>query len=116
LYRCAVSSLDKISIDTHKSSTFSFLIAAFYSLDSFDEVHMRDSDVIIGVGEIHFVAAPRSFVFLSITIPNASQFADWIADSSTVVVYTNYRPVPFAAYFPTGDGLHLVVDERGRIS
>lgn len=59
------------------------------------------------------------FVFLSATIPNASQFADWIAHihhQPCHVVYTNYRPTPLQHYiFPQGgDGLHLVVDERGK--
>jgi ATP-dependent RNA helicase DOB1 len=59
------------------------------------------------------------YVFLSATIPNASQFADWIADihhQPCHVVYTNYRPTPLQHYvFPQGgDGLHLVVDEKGK--
>jgi len=59
------------------------------------------------------------FVFLSATIPNASQFADWIAaihHQPCHVVYTNYRPTPLQHYiFPQGsEGLHLVVDERGK--
>jgi ATP-dependent RNA helicase DOB1 len=59
------------------------------------------------------------FVFLSATIPNATQFADWICDihhQPCHVVYTNYRPTPLQHYiFPQGsDGLHLVVDERGK--
>lgn len=58
------------------------------------------------------------FVFLSATIPNATQFADWITDihhQPCHVVYTNYRPTPLQHYvFPQGgDGLHLVVDEKG---
>jgi ATP-dependent RNA helicase DOB1 len=56
---------------------------------------------------------------LSATIPNATQFADWICDihhQPCHVVYTNYRPTPLQHYiFPQGsDGLHLVVDERGK--
>jgi ATP-dependent RNA helicase DOB1 len=59
------------------------------------------------------------FVFLSATIPNASQFADWVCEihhQPCHVVYTNYRPTPLQHYiFPqSGDGLHLVVDERGK--
>jgi ATP-dependent RNA helicase DOB1 len=59
------------------------------------------------------------FVFLSATIPNATQFADWIAEihhQPCHVVYTNYRPTPLQHYvFPQGgDGLHLVVDEKGK--
>lgn len=59
------------------------------------------------------------FVFLSATIPNASQFADWICEihhQPCHVVYTNFRPVPLQHYiFPQGgEGLHLVVDEKGK--
>lgn len=37
------------------------------------------------------------FVFLSATIPNAKEFAEWIAKThhqTTHVVYTDYRPTP----------------------
>ena len=59
------------------------------------------------------------FVFLSATIPNAAQFADWICEihhQPCHVLYTNYRPTPLQHYiFPQdGNGLHLVVDERGK--
>ncbi|CAD6986278.1 unnamed protein product, partial [Tilletia controversa] len=58
------------------------------------------------------------YVFLSATIPNAMQFAEWIAalhDQPCHVVYTDFRPTPLQHYFfPTGsDGIHLIVDERG---
>lgn len=58
------------------------------------------------------------YVFLSATIPNARQFAEWICylhKQPCHVVYTEYRPVPLQHYiFPAGgDGLHLVVDEKG---
>jgi len=59
------------------------------------------------------------FVFLSATIPNSMQFANWIAKihhQPCHVVYTNYRPVPLQHYiYPIGgDGLYLVVDEKGK--
>lgn len=87
----------------------------------YDEVHyMRDSERGV-VWEESIVLLPHRvrFVFLSATIPNASQFADWICEihhQPCHVVYTNYRPVPLQHYiFPQGgDGLHLVVDERGK--
>ena len=87
----------------------------------FDEVHYM-TDVERGVvWEESIILLPHKvrFVFLSATIPNASQFADWIAEihhQPCHVVYTNYRPVPLQHYiFPQGgDGLHLVVDERGK--
>ncbi|WAR23229.1 MTREX-like protein [Mya arenaria] len=58
------------------------------------------------------------YVFLSATIPNARQFAEWICylhDQPCHVVYTDYRPTPLQHYlFPSGgDGIHLVVDENG---
>jgi ATP-dependent RNA helicase DOB1 len=58
------------------------------------------------------------YVFLSATIPNAMEFAEWICktkDQPVHVVYTDFRPTPLQHYlFPAGgDGIHLVVDERG---
>lgn len=87
----------------------------------YDEVHyLRDSERGV-VWEESIVLLPHfvRFVFLSATIPNASQFADWIASvhhQPCHVVYTNYRPTPLQHFiFPEGgDGLHLVVDERGK--
>lgn len=81
---------------------------------------MRDSERGV-VWEESIILLPHRvrFVFLSATIPNASQFAEWIAEihhQPCHVVYTNYRPVPLQHYvFPQGgDGLHLVVDEKGK--
>lgn len=87
----------------------------------YDEVHyLRDSERGV-VWEESIILLPHRvrFVFLSATIPNASQFADWIASihhQPCHVVYTNYRPTPLQHYiFPQGgEGLHLVVDERGK--
>jgi ATP-dependent RNA helicase DOB1 len=58
------------------------------------------------------------YVFLSATIPNAMQFAEWICKTHSQpchVVYTDFRPTPLQHYFfPAGaDGIHLVVDEKG---
>src|ERR1700737_1769316 len=58
------------------------------------------------------------YVFLSATIPNAMQFAEWITKNHNQpchVVYTDFRPTPLQHYlFPAGaDGIHLVVDEKG---
>jgi len=57
------------------------------------------------------------YVFLSATIPNAMQFAEWICKTHNQpchVVYTDFRPTPLQTYlFPAGaDGMHLVVDEK----
>jgi ATP-dependent RNA helicase DOB1 len=58
------------------------------------------------------------YVFLSATIPNGTEFALWIAKlhkQPCNVVYTDYRPTPLQHYlFPAGgEGLYLVVDEKG---
>ncbi|KAG0478468.1 hypothetical protein HPP92_013187 [Vanilla planifolia] len=87
----------------------------------FDEVHyMRDRERGV-VWEESIVMAPKNsrFVFLSATVPNAKEFADWVAkvhDQPCHVVYTDYRPTPLQHYiFPSGgDGLYLVVDEKSK--
>ena len=87
----------------------------------YDEVHyMRDKERGV-VWEESIILLPHKvrFVFLSATIPNAKQFVSWIAKihhQPCHVVYTNYRPVPLQHYiFPQGgEGLHLVVDEKGK--
>ncbi|CAD7961323.1 unnamed protein product [Amoebophrya sp. A25] len=58
-------------------------------------------------------------VFLSATIPNANEFAEWICrikHQCCHLIYTDYRPVPLQHYlFPTGsDQVHLIVDELGK--
>ncbi|KAK5851505.1 hypothetical protein PBY51_023052 [Eleginops maclovinus] len=86
----------------------------------FDEIHyMRDSERGV-VWEETIILLPDNvrYVFLSATIPNAKQFAEWICHlhkQPCHVVYTEYRPTPLQHYiFPAGgDGLHLVVDENG---
>ncbi|XP_070563794.1 exosome RNA helicase MTR4-like [Ptychodera flava] len=86
----------------------------------FDEIHyMRDKERGV-VWEETIILLPDNvhYVFLSATIPNAKQFAEWICHlhkQPCHVVYTDYRPVPLQHYlFPAGgDGLHLVVDENG---
>ncbi|XP_024023551.1 DExH-box ATP-dependent RNA helicase DExH9 [Morus notabilis] len=87
----------------------------------FDEVHyMRDRERGV-VWEESIVMAPKNsrFVFLSATVPNAKEFADWVAKihrQPCHIVYTDYRPTPLQHYiFPSrGDGLYLVVDENGK--
>lgn len=86
----------------------------------FDEIHyMRDKERGV-VWEETIILLPDKvhYVFLSATIPNARQFAEWIAhlhQQTCHVVYTDYRPTPLQHYiFPSGgDGLHLVLDEQG---
>lgn len=87
----------------------------------FDEVHyMRDRERGV-VWEESIVMAPKNsrFVFLSATVPNAKEFADWVAkvhQQPCHIVYTDYRPTPLQHYiFPAGgSGLYLVVDEKGK--
>ncbi|MED6207966.1 Exosome RNA helicase MTR4 [Stylosanthes scabra] len=87
----------------------------------FDEVHyMRDRERGV-VWEESIVMSPKNarFVFLSATVPNANEFADWVAkvhQQPCHIVYTDYRPTPLQHYiFPAGgDGLYLVVDEKGK--
>ncbi|KAG6593624.1 DExH-box ATP-dependent RNA helicase DExH9, partial [Cucurbita argyrosperma subsp. sororia] len=86
----------------------------------FDEVHyMRDRERGV-VWEESIVMAPKNarFVFLSATVPNAKEFADWVAkvhQQPCHIVYTDFRPTPLQHYvFPSGgEGLYLVVDEKG---
>ncbi|EIN05504.1 antiviral helicase [Punctularia strigosozonata HHB-11173 SS5] len=86
----------------------------------FDEIHyMRDKERGV-VWEETIILLPHSvrYVFLSATIPNAMQFAEWIAKSHEQpchVVYTDFRPTPLQHYlFPAGgEGIYLVVNEKG---
>jgi ATP-dependent RNA helicase DOB1 len=65
----------------------------------FDEVHyMRDRERGV-VWEETMILLPNvvKYVFLSATIPNAREFAQWIVkikNQPCNVVYTDYRPVP----------------------
>lgn len=85
----------------------------------FDEIHyLRDKTRGV-VWEETIILLPDKvhYVFLSATIPNAMQFAEWITKTHGQpchVVYTDFRPTPLQHYFfPAGaDGIHLVVDEK----
>ncbi|KAH6559863.1 hypothetical protein BASA60_000428 [Batrachochytrium salamandrivorans] len=85
----------------------------------FDEIHyMRDKSRGV-VWEETLILLPDKvrFVFLSATIPNAMQFAEWICKihkQPCHVVYTDYRPTPLQHYlFPSGgEGIYLAVDEK----
>lgn len=87
----------------------------------FDEIHyLRDKERGV-VWEECIILMPKQarFVFLSATIPNAREFADWIAKvhrSPCHVVYTDFRPTPLQHYiFPAGaENLYMVVDEKSR--
>ncbi|KAJ3796388.1 P-loop containing nucleoside triphosphate hydrolase protein [Lentinula aff. detonsa] len=86
----------------------------------FDEIHyMRDKERGV-VWEETIILLPHNvrYVFLSATIPNAMQFAEWICHSHEQpchVVYTDFRPTPLQHYlFPKGgEGIYLVVNEKG---
>uniref|UniRef100_A0A915LC82 Superkiller viralicidic activity 2-like 2 n=1 Tax=Romanomermis culicivorax TaxID=13658 RepID=A0A915LC82_ROMCU len=81
----------------------------------FDEIHyMRDKERGV-VWEETIILLPDEvrYVFLSATIPNARQFAEWVCylhKQPCHVVYTDYRPVPLQNYiYPAGgDGIYLV--------
>lgn len=86
----------------------------------FDEIHyMRDKERGVVWEETIILLPPKvHHVFLSATIPNAMEFAEWICKlhrQPCHVVYTDYRPTPLQHYlFPAGgDGIFLVVDEKG---
>lgn len=86
----------------------------------FDEVHYLRDKARGVVWEETIILLPDNvrYVFLSATIPNAMQFAEWITKihrQPCHVVYTDFRPTPLQHYlFPAGaDGIHLVVDEKG---
>ncbi|KAL4495067.1 hypothetical protein ABPG72_015767 [Tetrahymena utriculariae] len=86
----------------------------------FDEVHyMRDKERGV-VWEETMILLNQNvrYVFLSATIPNAGEFAEWICrikKQPCHVVYTDYRPVPLQHFiFPTGgEGIYLIVDHKG---
>ncbi|CBI24057.3 unnamed protein product, partial [Vitis vinifera] len=66
---------------------------------------------------IIFLPTAIKMVFLSATMSNATEFAEWICNlhkQPCHVVYTDFRPTPLQHYvFPIGgSGLYLVVDEN----
>ncbi|KAL6773736.1 hypothetical protein ACKKBG_A22275 [Auxenochlorella protothecoides x Auxenochlorella symbiontica] len=86
----------------------------------FDEVHyMQDRERgVIWEETIIFAPKDARMVFLSATLSNATEFADWVASvhqSPCHVVYTEFRPTPLRHFaFPSGgDGLYLVMNEFG---
>ncbi|EPY37606.1 ATP-dependent RNA helicase DOB1 [Angomonas deanei] len=88
----------------------------------FDEVHyMRDkARGVVWEETISLLPEGCQYVFLSATIPNAREFADWVESihptTKVHVIYTDYRPVPLQHYiYPSGaDGIFLIVDEKGK--
>lgn len=84
----------------------------------FDEIHyMRDKERGV-VWEETIILLPDNvhYVFLSATIPNARQFAEWISyihHQTCHVVYTEYRPVPLEQHIYAGGLIYKVVDKDG---
>ena len=89
----------------------------------FDEVHyLRDKDRGV-VWEESIILLPDEvrYVFLSATIPNAPEFAEWVCrikKQACHTLYTDFRPTPLQHYiYPHGgDGLFLVVNEKKEFS
>jgi ATP-dependent RNA helicase DOB1 len=89
----------------------------------FDEIHyMKDRERgVVWEESIIFLPPAVKMVFLSATMSNTTDFAEWICAvhrKPCHVVYTDKRPVPLQHYaFPVGGaGLYLVVDEKVRRS
>ncbi|KAL5543421.1 hypothetical protein UlMin_007205 [Ulmus minor] len=85
----------------------------------FDEIHyMKDRERgVVWEESIIFLPPAIKMVFLSATMSNATEFAEWICylhKQPCHVVYTDFRPTPLQHYvFPVGgNGLYLVVDEN----
>lgn len=69
----------------------------------FDEVHyMRNAERgLVWEDCIGLLDSKITFVLLSATVPNAAEFASWVAQAHQKVihvVYTEYRPVPLCFY------------------
>lgn len=109
--RCMVMTTEILRSMIYRGSEFLREIAWVV----FDEVHyMQDRERgVVWEETIIFMPSTARMVFLSATLPNAFQFAQWISYIHTQpchVVYTDYRPTPLAHYgFPSGGkGLYLV--------
>lgn len=87
----------------------------------FDEVHYLRDKYRGVVWEETIIMLPEGcqYVFLSATIPNGKEFAEWVEHvhkgTTCHVISTDFRPVPLQHYvYPNGaDGIHLIVDEKG---
>lgn len=69
----------------------------------FDEVHyMRDAERgVVWEDCVGLLDVRIQLVLLSATVPNAPEFASWVAQARQApvhVVYTDYRPVPLVFY------------------
>lgn len=82
----------------------------------FDEIHyMRDKERgVVWEETIILLPGHVRMVFLSATIPNALEFAEWIShiqQQIVHVVYTEKRVIPLIHYFQTDD-LYLIKDKK----
>ncbi|EFN51423.1 hypothetical protein CHLNCDRAFT_28067, partial [Chlorella variabilis] len=117
--RCIVMTTEILRSMIYRASEFLRDIAWVV----FDEVHyMQDRERgVVWEETMIFMPKTSRMVFLSATLPNAFEFAQWVSYLHTQpchVVYTgapDYRPTPLLHYaFPSGGkGLYLLVDERG---
>ncbi|CAI2163367.1 7658_t:CDS:10 [Funneliformis geosporum] len=89
----------------------------------FDEIHYMRDKVRGVVWEETIILLPHQvhFVFLSATIPNAMEFAEWICKTHAQpchVVYTDFRPTPLQHYIhPSGsNGIFIILDEKGNFN
>ncbi|KAH7827165.1 putative antiviral helicase [Monocercomonoides exilis] len=87
----------------------------------FDEVHYINDFERGVVWEECIIMLPPSVkaVFLSATVPNAMEFAEWVGRTKkkpVAVIRTDFRPVPLThfAYPGSGDKLYLVMDQNKR--
>jgi ATP-dependent RNA helicase DOB1 len=89
----------------------------------FDEVHyMRDRERGV-VWEETMILLPDTvrFVFLSATIPNSKEFAEWICvikSQPCHIIYTDYRPTPLTHFvYPSGgEGIYAIVDSKKKFN
>lgn len=85
----------------------------------FDEIHyMRDKERGV-VWEETIILLPDNvhYVFLSATIPNARQFAEWISyihHQTCHVVYTDFRPTPLEHHIFSAGLIYKVIDRDGK--
>ena len=87
----------------------------------FDEIHyMRDPERgVVWEETIAMLPSAVRYAFLSATIPNAREFAEWIVKTHAHpchLVYTDFRPTPLEHYVhPSGgDGVYLCYDRDNK--
>ena len=101
---------DEIHYMRDKGRAIIQLLATMYSRLRAERGVVWEETIILLPHTVHYV-------FLSATIPNAKEFAEWVCkthEQPCHVVYTNFRPTPLQHYlFPVGgEGIYLVVNEK----